>query len=278
MACFFSNNLVLLMRNGSVSIALSDIIAATGRYALIGMLGWQDVRQRYRRSALGPFWLTISMGVMIGTIGVVFGQIFNSPMGEFLPFLAIGMIFWGFISTVVSEGCTGFIAAEGIIKQLPIPLFVHILRMIWRNILILGHNIVIFPLVLLAVGKPLTWIALLSIPGFALAVLNLTWIALLLAILCARYRDLPQIIGSLLQIVFYLTPIMWLPSLLPQRAGMFLLDLNPAYHIISVVRSPLIGQLPSATNWWFSLGMAVAGWLVALVVYGRYKRRIAYWL
>jgi lipopolysaccharide transport system permease protein len=65
------------MRNDSVSIALSDIIAATRRYALVGMLGWQDVRQRYRRSALGPFWLTISMGVMIGTIGVVFGQIFK---------------------------------------------------------------------------------------------------------------------------------------------------------------------------------------------------------
>lgn len=266
------------MRNGSVSIAVSDIIAATRRYALVGMLGWQDVRQRYRRSALGPFWLTISMGVMIGTIGVVFGQIFNSPIQEFLPFLAIGMILWGFMSTVISEGCTGFIAAESIIKQLPIPLFAHIMRMIWRNILILGHNIVIFPLVLLAVGKPLGLIAFISIPGFILALLNLTWIALLLGILCARYRDLPQIVASLLQVVFYLTPIMWMPSLLPQRAGLYLLDLNPAYHIISVVRSPLIGQMPTATNWWVSLGMAVVGWLVALVVYGRYKRRIAYWL
>lgn len=266
------------MRNGSVSIAVSDIIAATRRYSLVGMLGWQDVRQRYRRSALGPFWLTISMGVMIGTIGVVFGQIFNSPIQEFLPFLAIGMILWSFMSTVITEGCTGFIAAEGIIKQLPIPLFAHIMRMIWRNILILGHNIVIFPLVLLAVSKPLTWLALLSIPGFAVALLNLTWIALLLGILCARYRDLPQIVGSLLQVVFYLTPIMWMPSLLPQRAGLYLLDLNPAYHIMSVVRSPLIGQLPTATNWWVSLGMAVVGWAIALVFYGRYKRRIAYWL
>jgi ABC-type polysaccharide/polyol phosphate export permease len=278
MARFLITNLVLLMRNSSMSIALSDIVAATKRYALVGMLGWQDVRQRYRRSALGPFWLTISMGVMIGTIGVVFGQIFNSPMHEFLPFLAIGMIFWSFMSSVITEGCSGFIAAEGIIKQLPIPLFTHIMRMIWRNILILGHNIVIFPLVLLAVGKPLTWLAFISIPGLFVALLNLTWIALLLGVLCARYRDLPQIVASLLQVVFYLTPIMWMPNLLPQRAGVYLLELNPAYHIISVVRSPLIGQLPTATNWWVSLGMAAIGWIVALMVYGRYKRRIAYWL
>jgi len=128
------------MCKSSILIALSDIAMATRRYFLVGMLGWQDVRQHYRRSALGPFWLTIAMGVMIGSIGVVFGQIFNSPMSEFLPFLAAGMIFWGFISSVITEGCTGFIAAEGIIKQLPIPLFVHILRVIWRNLLILAHN------------------------------------------------------------------------------------------------------------------------------------------
>src|SRR5690606_16082622 len=168
-------------------------------YSLVGMLGWQDVRQRYRRSSLGPFWLTVSMAVMIGTIGVVFGQIFNSPMTEFLPFLAAGIIFWGFISSVINEGCTSFIAAEGIIKQLPIPLFVHVLRMVWRNILILAHNIVIFPLTLLAVGKPLSWQAFISIPGFLLVVINLTWIALILSTLCTRYRDLPQMIGNLLQ-------------------------------------------------------------------------------
>ena len=251
---------------------------ATRRYSLIGMLGWQDVRQRYRRSALGPFWLTITMGVMIGTIGVVFGQIFNSPMAEFLPFLAAGMIFWGFISSVITDGCTGFIAAESIIKQLPIPLFVHILRMIWRNLLIMAHNIVIIPLVFLAVGKSVSWMAFISIPGLFLLVANLTWIALTLAIICTRYRDMPQIVGSILQILFYLTPIMWMPNLLPKRAGLYLLDLNPAYHLLEIVRAPLLGQLPTLMNWEVSLGFALVGWGLAIAVYGRYKQRIAYWL
>ncbi len=274
----FFNDLVFLMRKASTIIAFSDIAAATRRYTLVGMLGWQDVRQRYRRSALGPFWLTISMGVMIGTIGVVFGQIFKSPMAEFFPFLAIGMILWSFISAVITDGCTSFIAAEGIIKQLPIPLFVHILRVIWRNTLILAHNIVIFPLVLLAVGKPISWIVLISIPGLLLAVVNLTWMALILAILCARYRDLPQIVGSVLQVVFYLTPIMWMPNLLPSRAGIYLLDSNPVYHLLEIIRAPLLGQLPSTMNWIVSLVLALVGWSMAVAVYGRYKRRIAYWL
>jgi ABC-type polysaccharide/polyol phosphate export permease len=266
------------MYNSSISVALNDIIGAARRYPLVGMLGWQDVRQRYRRSMLGPFWLTISMGVMIGTIGIVFGQIFDAPMTEFLPFLAAGMIVWTFISSVIGEGCMGFISAEGIIKQLPIPLFVHVLRMIWRNVLILGHNLVIIPLVFLAVGKPLSVVALFSIPGFVLAAINLAWVALILAVLCARYRDLPQIVGSVLQVFFYLTPIMWMPSLLPQRAGLYLLDINPIFHLLEIVRAPLLGQLPSMTNWMVSSGLALFGWGLALAIYGRYKRRIAYWL
>jgi ABC-type polysaccharide/polyol phosphate export permease len=266
------------MQTGLIATATKDIVAALGRISLVTILGWQDVRQRYRRSALGPFWLTISMGVMIGTIGIVFGQIFKSPMHEFLPFVAVGIILWSFVSTVVTEGCAGFISAEGIIKQLPIPLFVHILRMMWRNIIILGHNIVIVPLIFLAVGKSVSWIALLTIPGFILTAINVTWVALILAVLCARYRDLPQIVASMLQVVFYLTPIMWMPAHLPQSAALFLLNLNPGYHLLQVVRAPLLGEMPSDLNWAVSVGMAIVGWAIALVIYGRYKRRIAYWL
>lgn len=262
----------------NITLALNDIIRAIKSSALAGKLGWQDVKQRYRRSALGPFWLTVSMGVMIGTIGIVFGQIFDTPMRDFLPFLAAGMILWAYISSVVTEGCTVFVSAESIIKQLPIPLFVHIMRMTWRNTLILAHNIVILPIVLIFVGKSISPLIFLSIPGFIFLTINLMWLSLLLGIICARYRDLPQIIASILQVAFYLTPIMWLPSLLPKRAGLYLLDLNPIYHVIEVVRAPLLGNLPTMTNWTVTVVLCVTGWLVTLFVYGRYRMRIAYWL
>lgn len=266
------------MLKSIINPAVTDIVAAVRRFNLVGMLGWQDVLQRYRRSALGPFWLTISMGVMIGTIGVVFGQLFKTPMVEFLPFLAIGIILWNFILPVITEGCVGFVSSEGIIKQLPIPLFVHVLRIVWRNVLIFGHNLVIFPVVLLIAGKPLNWFALVSIPGFVLLLINLVWIVLILSVFCTRYRDMPQMVSSILQVFFYLTPIMWMPSLLPERASVLLLDLNPFYHLLEIVRTPLLGQAPSDLNWIVSLSMAGIGWIIALAFYGRYKCRIAYWL
>jgi ABC-type polysaccharide/polyol phosphate export permease len=258
--------------------ALSDILAGVRAYPLAGMLGWQDVRQRYRRSSLGPLWLTISMGVMIGTIGIVFGTIFKTPLTDYLPFLALGIIFWGFISTVVTDGCAGFIAAEGIIKQLPIPLFVHIIRMIWRNILILAHNLVIFPIVLVVMARPLHWTMLVAVPGFLILVINLTWISLLFSIICARYRDLAQMVASVLQVVFYLTPIVWMPQTLPKGLAGSLLDLNPVYHLLDIVRTPLLGEYPSAISWSVSLILAVVGWGVALAMYSRFRSRIAYWL
>jgi len=270
--------MVKKMRKPSMIVAWTDITAAVSRYSLVGMLGWQDVKQRYRRSALGPFWLTISMGVMIATIGIVFGKIFKSPMADFLPFLTVGMILWTFMSTVIAEGCLGFVAAEGVIKQLPLPLFIHVLRVVWRNFLILAHNAVIFPILLLVVWRPVSIIALLSIPGLFVIILNLSWVILILAVFCARYRDMPQMVNSVLQVIFYLTPIMWLPNLVPERAGTYLLVWNPLFHLIEIVRAPLLGNAATQLNWEVSVGLAIVGWIAALLMYGRYKTRIAYWL
>lgn len=266
------------MRKYSTVAAVFDIAVATRRMPLAGTLGWQDVRQRYRRSALGPLWLTISMGVMIATIGIVFGSLFHSSMTEFLPSLASGIILWGFISTTISEGCTSFIASDAIIRQLPIPLFVHVLRMTWRNVIILGHNLLILPIVFVAVHKPVHPILFVSIAGFALLIVNLLWVALVLGTACARFRDLSQMVGSILQVAFYLTPIVWLPQSLPANASAYLLDFNPAYHLLEIVRAPLLGHPPSAMNWAASGAMAAVGWAVALLFYGRFRRRIAYWL
>jgi ABC-type polysaccharide/polyol phosphate export permease len=262
----------------STESGYEDVQLAIRRFDLAGTLGWQDVKQRYRRSKLGPFWLTISMGVMIGALGAVFGGIFNTPMREFLPFLAIGIILWVYISTVISEGCTAFISSDAIIKQLPLPLFLHVLRVIWRNAVILAHNVVIIPILFLLFFKPLELVAFLAIPGLLLSTLTLAWVALLAGVLCTRYRDLTQIVVSVLQIAFYMTPIIWMPSLLSGRRSFVFLEMNPFYHLIEVVRAPLLGSAPTMTNWAVSIGLAVVGWIVTLWVYGKYKNRISYWL
>jgi len=254
------------------------MITSESKNGLPLYLAKADIRQRYRRSILGPWWITISTGVMIACIGVIFGTIFKSPMQEFLPFLSAGLIIWGFISSTVMDATTVLIGAEAIIKQLPIPVFTHILRMIGRNLIVFFHNLLIFPIVCLCVQKGINWNIFYFILGLVILTLNLLWISLLLAVICTRFRDMTQIVGSLLQIAFYVTPIIWMPSLLPARASVMLLDPNPVYHLLAIVRDPLIGLSPSLMNWLVSAGLSLIGSLFSLLLFNKYRARISYWL
>lgn len=255
-----------------------DIKKATLDIGLPLYLARADIRQRYRRSSLGPFWITISTGVMIACIGIIFGSLFKSPMSDFLPFLAAGLIIWGTISSTLTEATSVFVGAESIIKQLPIPLIMHVYRMIFRNLYIFAHNIIIFPIVLLFVQRPINLEILWFIPGLLLLTFNLVWVAIILGIVCSRFRDLTQIVASILQIFFYVTPIIWMPSLLPSRTSVMLLEPNPFYHLMAIVRDPLMGKSPTLLNWSFSFLLCLIGWLVAIKFFDRYRSRIAYWL
>ena len=254
---------MLPTKTGFLAEAFADISAALEKHHLATTFSWQDVAQRYRRSRVGVFWLTINMGVLIGALGFLFGTLFRTPLEEFLPYICVSLIFWGFIATSINEGCIAFVGAEGIILQVRMPLFTHVLRTLYRNAIILGHNILIYPLVLLAVGRMPTWHVLLALPGFVILSLNLLWIMLILAVLCARYRDMTQVMQNLLQVIMYLTPVMWMPQTLPEGFSRRLVELNPFYHLISVVRDPLLGELPSATSWMACVVFAVVGWTVA---------------
>lgn len=265
--------------NAQRTTAWRDVSDSIANFQLPALLGWQDVAQRYRRSKVGAFWLTINMGVLIGALGLVFGTIFNTPMSEFLPFICVGLIIWGYYSQLVNEGCTCFISNSDTMLQLPIPFFTYVLRTWWRNTIILAHNFVIFPIVLFSFGKFVNINALLVLPGFFFASLNLLWMMVILAVLCTRYRDLTQIIQNIMQVCVYLTPIMWEPSRLPSGIKTTLmLDLNPFFHLVSVVREPLLGSTGTLMNWGVVVAMAIAGWAVALLFLNRYRSRVTYWL
>ncbi|APY14913.1 ABC transporter permease [Brucella sp. 09RB8910] len=261
-----------------VKTAIEDIKDALLNVRVALIFGWQDVAQRYRRSRLGAFWLTLNMAVFIGAVGFIFGTIFQSDMSEFLPYLCVGVITWGFISTSLSEGCTAFISSEGIILQVRMPLFTHVIRTLWRNIIIFGHNIVIFPIVLLIVGKGVNVNIIYVIPGFILLCINLTWIMLILAVMCTRYRDMTQVVSNILQVMFYATPIMWMVKVLPSHVSRWFIELNPFFHLIELVRSPLFSVAPAELNWLVSILMAIFGWSIAIGFFGKYRWRVPYWL
>jgi lipopolysaccharide transport system permease protein len=246
---------------------------------LAASLGWQDLRQSYRRSVVGPFWITAGMGVQIVTMGLVFGLIFKTEPADYLPFLATSIIFWGLIAASVNDACVTFISSESMIKQLNLPHYVYVLRVVWKNLLLTGHNLVILPIVLFLFSRLPGTTILSAFPGLVVLVLNLSWITLLLGMLSARFRDMPPIIASCVTIAFYVTPVMWYPTLIDDNSlAHLLLGLNPIYHWLQIVRQPFLGEWPTWENWGLALFSAGIGWGITLLAYRKYRNMIAYWV
>jgi lipopolysaccharide transport system permease protein len=246
---------------------------------IAGMLAWQDIRQAYRRSAVGPFWLTIGMAVQILAMGFLFGTIFKAEVSDYIPFLAVSLILWGLISTTVNDGCVSLIQSESMIKQLNLPYSVYVVRTVLKNLFTSAHNLIIVPVVFLVFMKAPGISLLLFVPGLALLAINLGWLVLILGIASARFRDMPPVIGSVITIGFFVTPVMWSPDLLGNNElAHLLLGLNPFYHWMQIVRLPILGQWPTLENWGIAFLLAGIGWLIALAIFRRYRHMIAYWV
>ena len=256
-----------------------DLFLSLKKINLAKILGWQDVVKKYKRSFLGPFWITISMLIMTFTISIIFGQIFKISLSDYIPFISIGIILWNFISTSIREGCSCFINYSILIKQLSLPLYLYIFRLIWKNLIILIHNIIIFPLITLFFGNSVYLISIMSIIGIMILILNLVWICTLLAIICTRYRDIEQIINNILQIIFYITPIIWMPNLLEKKSKFIcLIKLNPFNNFIQIIRYPLLGYIPEMYNWIISIFFLILGFSITIYYYNIYKNKITYWI
>lgn len=256
--------------------ALHEFWAALSSPHLWALLGWYDIRQRYRRSVLGPLWLTLSTGVLIGMLSILWSTLFKQSLKSYLPFFAIGHIIWLFIASQITEACSAFTQFEAIIKQIRLPFPSFILRLLTRNFIVLGHNAIIIVIVaFFCSGWHRT--ALIAIPGLLLTAFALVSLSLILAILCTRYRDITMIIQNLMLIIFYLTPIMWRPQQLGQ-SYQWIANYNPIKPFIDITRQPLLGELPAAHDWLNAVSLSILLFSIALAFLAKYRHRIAYWL
>ena len=256
--------------------ALNDFLEGIRRWELWGTMGWYDVRQHYRRSVLGPFWLTLSMAVMVGALGFLYGGLFGHSMQDYLPYLALGLIFWGFMASFMTEGCVMFTAAAPFIHQVNAPLSIYVFRLLWKNLIILAHNALVFVAVAAVFGIWPGAAGLLVLPALMLICLAGLSASVLLGLLTSRFRDIPPIVTSLVQILFFASPILWKPEQVPARA--LFVDGNPFFHLLNIVRQPLLGELPALSSWIFSLALTFAGLLLAGFCFVRFRPRIAYWV
>lgn len=247
-------------------------------------LGWQDIKQRYRRSVLGPFWITISTGTIAICLALLYSMLLGQDLRAFLPHVTVGLIIWNLVQNSIEEGSEVFIVNEGIIKQLPAPISVHVYRLVWRQALLMAHNLVIYVILMIVFPpKHWSWSMLLAFPALALLLLNAVWVAMVAGIVATRFRDVVPMVSNATQLLFYLTPIVWTTDGLIRQGGETakrarLVEINPLYHFVDVLRAPMLGAPQAAYHWWIVLAITVLGFGFMLVVMRQYRSRVAYWV
>jgi ABC-type polysaccharide/polyol phosphate export permease len=258
-------------------LGFDDIFQGFSRWQLWWLFALNDIRQRYRRSRLGQFWITFSMAIFIGALAFVYSTLFKTEIRYYLPFLTVNMIVWNLISGIVNDGCSAFIQAENYLKQEPLPKTIFVLQILTRNVLTFLHNIVLVPIVFVLLGASVSWLVLLALPGMLVILVNGYLITLPLAMLCARFRDLPQIVSNVVQIAFFLSPILWNRNQIGASAAP-IIDFNPFANHLLIVSEPLLGNVPSLNAYLMCASSTVILASVSLPFFIRFRDRIVYWL
>lgn len=253
-----------------------DLLSGLRKSWLWTEVAKQDIRLRYRGSILGPFWLTISTLVMIGSMGFLYAKLFHTAVSSYLPFLTIGLVTWQFLSALITEGCGTFTTASSIIQQVPLPYSVHVYRVVFRNLLVLAHNAVIIPIVLWIFRVTPHWEVVWVLPALLVVCLNGVWFGVLFGMVSARFRDVPPIVASFVQVVFFVTPIFWSADSLGKWRALG--ELNPLFAAIDVIRAPLLGVPLAPHSWTVLLAVTLVGCAGTFAVFARFRFRIPFWV
>jgi ABC-type polysaccharide/polyol phosphate export permease len=256
--------------------AVRDLRDVVVRSTIWSSLAYADIRSKYRLSTFGSFWITLTTGALALAIGLVYGQFFGQDMHSYLPYFTASYITWTFIASVIGEASLTLVGAGNMIKSSQMPIAFHILRMLQRNLIVASHNAI----VLVAIWPFVQWSlypsAVLSLAGVVLLYLFLVGTSAIIAIICARYRDVPPLIQVLIQFLFFLTPIIWYPEQI--RFGAEILKFNPVAYMLMIVRDPILGRPVEIQTWIIAICLTAASLIAGSLMYVRFRRRIAYWV
>ena len=258
---------------------LADNLKALREWRVWLHLGMADIRSRFAQSIVGPLWILLNLALWVGGIGVIYAALFNQKLNEFLPFLTVGFVVWGYLTQTITDGGNAFVFAEGYIKQFTYPKQIYVLRTLVSSAVPLGLGFAVFFAVLLVLERPFGWGMLWAIPGLAIVLVASYIHATIMAYASARFRDLPHGMTALLQVLFFMTPVFFTIDVLKQRQLDFVYAYNPLYYLIEVVRHPLT-QLDAAPLFVYQAsGLYLLGMLViAVLVVAKLDRRIVYLL
>jgi ABC-type polysaccharide/polyol phosphate export permease len=263
-----------LFRN--IGAAVSDLGAGLQRWPLWQHFAWEVIREQYRRSIIGIFWITMTTAIFIGIVGALFGQVMHMRSVRYLPHLAVGYVVWQLIVSLITQSGKVFSQKSSFILSSTLPLSTYVYEMVWRSLIAFIFSAIVLVVVLVVYRVPVTPSFPFFLVGLALIAVNGIFVALILGIVCLRFRDVTEMVASLMRIAFFLTPILWEPGMLRSRA--YIAEFNPFTHFVALVRDPLLGTMPTATTFVVCFVLTFGLGAFSLSFFGRYRPYVPIWL
>jgi len=238
-----------------------------------------EIKIRYARTSLGPWWQTINMMVLSLVLSFVFTKVFNAPSEEYVPFLIIGLIFWNFLQGILVESSVCLVHSRNLILNSTNPIWIYPFKLVFRVLIQFLHHALLIPIVVYYFKIDFNLISIVSfLTGMFVSIFIMLQMASILSILGSRFHDLEQVVTNIVQVLFYATPIIWMPSLVLGRE--FYMEYNPFYHVINIIRIPVIDG--DMQIWQSSLVVSIAllGCLILLnyYIYRRFSKMVSYWV
>jgi len=264
--------------NAETERTIRDVVRSLRLWHIWIRLGLQDVRLKFRRSAVGVGWIFVNLAVLVSSIGFIYANLLGQDAREFIPYLTIGMILWGYLTSSIVDGGNAFVNSEGYIKQISLPIYVYIFRFFVSISATTLITMCAFAIVAVIYRVPVGPGTLLVIPGLLMVMITSLLLITIFAHLNARFRDVAHMAAVGMQVLFYVTPVIFPAHLLRQRPSLSLvIDLNPMYHLLEVIRRPLLSAGPAEGPSYLAASMVIVVLvIVAAAVIAVFQRRIVF--
>tara|TARA_B100000963_G_scaffold361745_1_gene399204 strand:- start:6341 stop:7105 length:765 start_codon:yes stop_codon:yes gene_type:complete len=253
---------------------LSDFKKLTNFVHDTWLLGWYEIKSKYSRSTLGPFWITLNTLILISGLSIVSYSLFGMPMGKMVPWIGFGIITWNYILTTVDESTTIFLSP--ILLNIRTSPFKFSLINIFKNVIIFSHNLIVAIPIILIFKIDINLNSLFIIYGFFILFINSINFSILIGFLCLRFRDFILIIKNIFYLLFLMTPIFWMPDVLT-GLRVLLIDINILFHLIQTVRQPLLGLPIDKLTYLVSISFTIFSSLLCFLINRRYKKFYIFW-
>lgn len=255
--------------------AFNDLVKGFLRYPIWIYQAYHLLAAKYKRTALGTLWISGNYLFISISIAYVYGAIFHQSLKDFIPYCMLGNLAGTSMLWVILEAPEIFMINASLIKNNATPYTYYIYESVAKLMFLFMHNLVVFYIAGALLGF-ITFPTWEIIPGMILFMVILFFWGCVVAMASARYRDLRFLLPNFSMFMFFITPIYWKTDMLGKSAA--IAELNPLYHLIAIIRNPILGLPTDLNNWLCALAVAAVGIVLWLIFFPFFRRRIPFWV